>query len=244
MEELPIDAYFLDRAKAKRGGRVNAYASLTPSRTALVVVDMQDYFVKEGMPSYIAGGQEIAANINRLAAATRVAGGLVVWIQTEAPPDPDDWANRRESTSAESWQSRRELLARDGEGFAIAPICAVEREDKFATKIRYSAFIPYPSELDDVLKDHGLKDHGLKDHGIDTLLIAGVATSTCCESTARDASMWGYRTIMVADGNADQSDALHRHTLGKFLTTFGDVQTTDQLTEKLIIGADAPVPAE
>ena len=234
MQELPIDAYFLDRAKAKRGGRVNAYASLTPSRTALVVVDMQDYFVKEGMPSYIAGGEAIAANINRLAAALRAAGGLVVWIQTEAPPDPDDWANRRESTSAKSWASRRELLARDGAGFGIASICAVESEDKFATKIRYSAFIPYPSVLDDILKDHGM----------DTLLIAGVATSTCCESTARDASMWGYRTIMVADGNADQSDALHRHTLGKFLTTFGDVQMTDQLTEKLAIGADVPVPAE
>jgi ureidoacrylate peracid hydrolase len=70
-------------------------------------------------------------------------------------------------------------------------------------------------------------------HGIDTLLITGVATSTCCESTARDASMWGYRTIMVADGNADQTDALHNHTLGKFLVTFGDVQATDEVLAKL-----------
>jgi ureidoacrylate peracid hydrolase len=35
----------------------------------------------------------------------------------------------------------------------------------------------------------------LRNLGIDTLLITGVATSTCCESTARDAAMWGYRTI-------------------------------------------------
>jgi len=42
--------------------------------------------------------------------------------------------------------------------------------------------------------------------------VTGVATSTCCESTARDAAMWGYRTIMV---------------------TFGDVQTTDDLVTKL-----------
>lgn len=234
MQELPIDPYFLDRAKAKRGGRVNAYTSLTPPRTALIVVDMQDYFVKEGMPSYIAGGTEIAPSINRLAGALRAAGGLVVWIQTEAPSDADDWANRRESTGAESWANRRKLLARDGAGFGISPACEVAPEDKFATKIRYSAFIPYPSELDDVLKAHG----------IDTLLITGVATSTCCESTARDASMWGYRTVMVADGNADQTDALHRHTLGKFLTTFGDVQTTDQLCEKLAVGADVSIPAE
>ena len=45
--------------------------------------------------------------------------------------------------------------------------------------------------------------------------------------------MWGYRTIMVADGNADQTDALHNHTLGKFLVTFGDVQTTDEVLAKL-----------
>lgn len=234
MEELPIDSYFLDRAKSKRGGRVHAYTSLSPQRTVLVVVDMQDYFVKEGMPSYIAGGRGIAANINRLAGILRAAGGMVVWIQTEALPDPEDWANRREGTNPGSWANRRKLLARDGAGFGINAACEVAPEDKFATKIRYSAFIPYPSELDDVLKAHG----------VDTLLITGVATSTCCESTARDASMWGYRTIMVADGNADQTEALHRHTLGKFLTTFGDVQSTGQLCEKLALGADAPVPAQ
>jgi len=73
----------------------------------------------------------------------------------------------------------------------------------------------------------------LRTHGIDTLLVTGVATSTCCESTARDAAMWGYRTIMVSDGNADQTDVLHNHTLGKFLVTFGDVQATDDLLAKL-----------
>ncbi len=45
--------------------------------------------------------------------------------------------------------------------------------------------------------------------------------------------MWGYRTIMVSDGNADQTDALHNHMLGKFLVTFGDVQSTDDLLAKL-----------
>ena len=48
--------------------------------------------------------------------------------------------------------------------------------------------------------------------------------------------MWGYRTIMVSDGNADSTDALHNHTLGKFLVTFGDVQTTAQLVTKLAAG--------
>ena len=73
----------------------------------------------------------------------------------------------------------------------------------------------------------------LRDLSIDTLLVTGVATSTCWESTSRDAAMWVYRTVMVADGNADQTDDLHNHTLGKFLVTFGDVQSTDELVAKL-----------
>ena len=234
MHELPIESYFLDRAKAKRNGEVHAYQALTPAKTALVVVDMQDYFVKQGMPSFIPEGEAIAANINRLAQAVRAGGGLVVWIQTEAPADPDDWANRREATGAQSWARRKELLAKDGAGFPIHESCDVRPGDEVAIKIRYSAFIPHPSELDTLLRERG----------IDTMLITGVATSTCCESTARDGSMWGYRTIMVADGNADQTDQLHRHTLGKFLITFGDVQTTDQLIEKLTVGDNVAVPAQ
>jgi ureidoacrylate peracid hydrolase len=190
---------------------------------------MQDYFVKDGMPSPVLGGQAIVANINRLAQAVRAAKGLVIWIQTEVPADLDDWANRREATSPEVWSTRRELLARNGEGFAIYPTCDVRPEDPIAINIRYSAFIPHPSELDRILEERGC----------DSLLITGVATSTCCESTARDAAMWGFRTIMVSDGNADQTEALNRHTLGKFLVSFGDVQSTDQLIAKLDVGATA-----
>jgi hypothetical protein len=48
----------------------------------------------------------------------------------------------------------------------------------------------------------------------------------------------GYQHVlridcMVSDGNADQTDALHNHTPGKFLVTLGDVQATDELLAKL-----------
>jgi len=230
MHELNIDPWFVDKAKQSRDGRLNAYETLDASKTALVVVDMQNYFVADGMPSCAPQARTIVPNINRLAQATRTAGGTVIWIQTEAlSADPQDWANRKEATSAARWASRQSLLAKGGDGFPIYSTCEVLPEDKIAIKYRYSAFIPYPSELDDML-------HEL---GIDTLLITGVATSTCCDSTARDAAMWGYRTIMVSDGNADQTDALHNHTLGKFLVTFGDVQSTEDLLTKL----KAPVKA-
>jgi ureidoacrylate peracid hydrolase len=224
MNKLDIDPWFLNKAKQSRDGRLNAYDQLDARRTALVVVDMQAYFIVNGMPACIPGARTLVPNINRLARAVRKTGGTVVWIQTEAlSEDPEDWANRKEAVSAEGWKKRQALLAKSGEGFAIDSTCEVLPEDKIAIKYRYSAFIPYPSELDAVLREHG----------IDTLLVTGVTTSTCCESTARDAAMWGYRTIMVSDGNADETDALHNHTLGKFLVTFGDVQSTDDLLRKL-----------
>lgn len=235
MHKLEIAPWFIEKAKSARGGRLNAYETISGPRTALVVVDMQNYFVQEGMPSCAPVAREIVPNINRLARATRAAGGLVIWIQTEGLIDnPEDWANRKEATSAEGWNRRQRLLARNGEGFPIYETCEVLPEDKIALKIRYSAFIPYPSDL----------EHQLKAHGIDTLLITGVATSTCCESTARDAAMWGYRTIMVSDGNADSTAELHNHSLGKFLVTFGDVQSTSEVIEKLAASGKAKAAAE
>lgn len=235
MHKDAIPQYFLDRARAARGGKLNAYEKISGPKTALVVVDMQNYFVQDGMPSCAPIARDIVPNINRLARATRSAGGLVVWIQTEGLiNDPTDWPNRKEATSSEGWARRQRLLARDGAGYPIYETCDVQAGDRIAVKSRYSAFIPYPSDL----------EHILKSAGIDTLVITGVATSTCCESTARDASMWDYRTIMVSDGNADMTDDLHNHTLGKFLVTFGDVQTTDQIIAKLEAGKAAKTAAE
>lgn len=227
MHKLNIDPWFIEKAKQIRAGRLNAYDTIDPRTSALVVVDMQDYFVSEALPTSAPVARDIVPNINRLAATMRAARGLVVWIQTEAPADPEDWASRKEATSPDRWAFRQSNLAKDGAGFAIYPTCRVEPGDSVAIKTRYSAFIPYPSPLEALLKEKC----------IDTLLITGVATSTCCESTARDASMWGYRTIMVSDGNADSSDMLHNHSLGKFLVTFGDVQSTEEVIGKLTAAA-------
>ena len=234
MHKIDIHPWFLERAKGLRAGRLNAYETLDGPKTALVVVDMQNFFVDENLPTSTPMAREIVPNINRLAEAVREAGGLVVWVQTEAPADPGDWPNRIEASSPAVWAFRQKSLAADGEGFPIYRTCDVRDEDSIALKYRYSAFIPYPSPLEALLKKHG----------IDTLLITGTSTSTCCESTARDASMWDYRTIMVSDGTADQQEWMHNHTLGKFLGMFGDVQSTDDLVEKLAAPAETASAAE
>jgi ureidoacrylate peracid hydrolase len=69
----------------------------------------------------------------------------------------------------------------------------------------------------------------LRAAGCDTVLITGTVTNICCESSARDAMMMNFHTIMVSDGNAALSDEEHNASLVNFYVTFGEVMDTDFL---------------
>ena len=73
------------------------------------------------------------------------------------------------------------------------------------------------------------------------VLITGTLTNVCCESTARDAMMLNFRTIMVSDANAAMTDAEHNASLIAFWLSFGDVQDAAQVEAALRIGAVATV---
>ena len=69
----------------------------------------------------------------------------------------------------------------------------------------------------------------LAQQGVDTVMISGVLTNLCCESSARDAAALAYRVSMVADANAARSDEEHQAALYNILRNFGDVRMTDDL---------------
>ncbi len=106
--------------------------------------------------------------------------------------------------------------------------------DLTVTKTRYSAFIDGSSDL----------EARLRERAVDTVLIVGVATNVCCESTARDAMMRDFRTVMVSDANAAISDDEHAASLITFYLYFGDVQTTDQVVENLTRSAGVGAAAQ
>ena len=219
----------------RRGGKAHSVESLDGPKTALVVVDMQLYFMGEGQPSECPVARDIVPNVNRLAAATRRAGGTVIWIQTHSGPESRDfWSAYYERTTPEGARKRVEGMAPGGSGFAIWPELDVRPEDPIVPKTRYSAFMPDPSRFEAVLRERGL----------DTLLITGVSTCTCCESTARDAMMLNFRTMMISDGCAAPDDELHNATLNQFYLQFGDVQSTDEVIALLDAGARRSAAAE
>ncbi len=94
-----------------------------------------------------------------------------------------------------------------------------EPSDLTVEKQSASAFFPGKCLLPDLLRARG----------IDTVLITGVLTNICCESSARDAATLGFRVIMVADANAARSDEEHQSALYNVMRNFGDVRTSDDL---------------
>jgi len=60
-------------------------------------------------------------------------------------------------------------------------------------------------------------------------VVTGTDTGVCCESTARDAMMRNFQTIMVSDACASRTDAEHNAALIAFYRNFGDVMSTDEL---------------
>lgn len=219
MHKIHIKPEHIETVK-RRGGKEHSVESLDGPRTALVVVDMQLYFMGEGQPSECPTAREIVPNVNRLADATRRAGGKVIWIQTHSGPDSKDfWSVYYERMTPEKGEARVEGMNPGGSGFDIWPDLDVRDEDLIVPKTRYSAFIPSPSKF----------QAALDENGIDTIMVTGVSTCTCCESTARDAMMLNYRTMMISDGCAAPDDALHNATLNQFYLQFGDVQSTDDV---------------
>jgi ureidoacrylate peracid hydrolase len=219
----------------QRRGRLHAYESVDPIRTALIVVDMQNAFVKAGAGhAYVEEAASTCPNINRVADALRDGGGTVVWIyNTVTPESLESWSHfHKELSTPAGFKRRTEAMSEGAYGHELYETLSPAKGDLAVRKSRYSAFIQGSSDLDQVLRNRG----------IDNVLIAGTATNVCCESTARDAMMLNYRTLMVSDACSASTEEQHAATLYSFIINFGDVQTSDQIITR-IYAANAPAAA-
>jgi ureidoacrylate peracid hydrolase len=209
----------------RRQGKLLSHDTIDAGRTALVVVDMQNYFVAEGFAAEVPAAREIVPNIIRMARALRAAGGAVVWIQTTAAGALEHWGNHhKHMLTPDRLNKRLTQLDETHEGFKVYPKLEALPGDLRVKKVKYSAFIAGSSDI----------DAQLKARGIEHLLITGTVTNVCCESTARDAMMLDYRVIMLSDGNASLTDEEHAASLDNFMIFFGDVMTTDEAIARLV----------
>jgi len=156
----------------------------------------------------------------RLARVVRETGGTVFWIKTTFKDDAlKNWSTYFDMVKPEQGAKRVAALTANSKGHELWASLDVHPDDVIVEKNRFSAFIQGSSNLAEVLREHGL----------DTVVVTGTVTNVCCESTARDAMMLNFKTIMVTDANAAVTDEDHNASLCAFYLTFGDIMSTSTL---------------
>jgi nicotinamidase-related amidase len=186
---------------------------IDPSKTALVVIDLQKGIV--GMPAAPRSSLEVVTRATQLAAAMRVAGGTVVLVHVT--PSADGRDSLRPITDAPGSPPSRGAP----DWADIVPELGPEANDILITKRQWGAF--YGTEL----------DLQLRRRGVDTIILCGISTNVGVESTARDAFERGYQQVFVEDAMAARDAEDHRHTVNSLFPRIGRVRSTEDVLAAL-----------
>jgi len=183
---------------------------LNPKKSALLVVDMQNFFLNKKSHAFIPAAITISSNINMLIKEFRKKNFPIIYTyhaykKNEDPGIMDKW-----------WG---DVLRIDNPLSKIHKSIDWNKSDITLRKIRYSAFIG--TDLDNLLKKLNL----------DTLVITGVMTHLCCETTARDAFMKDYNVYFVVDATATDKESLHISSLNTLSDGFAIPIKTESILE-------------
>ena len=209
-------------AKSGSGNDADLLSTLelkaAPANAALLVIDVQNDFIADGgffdrIGADVKTVQKSIPNLVRLIDKARAAGVLVIFVQAIYDPEYLS-APMRERNQRRAVEMPRCLTGSWGADFyAVRPAAG----DPVVIKHRYSAILN--TELDGLLKSRGIR----------SLLLAGVATDTCVESTGRDAYFIDYYVSILSDccGAASESD--HFGALKRFDRDYGAIVTSEEV---------------
>jgi len=186
---------------------------LNLGRSALMVVDMQNFFLDPGSPTYTCGGPAIIGNIKRLIAAFRRANQPIIYTRHVHHPDGLD-------AGIMGWWWKGMCLEGSPES-EVDPAIAPLPGDKVILKHRYSAF--YNTDLETVLRTLKVED----------IVMTGIMTNMCCESTTRDAYYRDYRVFFMADATGSVNEEMHLSSLLNLAFGFAWVTDTDTLLPQI-----------
>lgn len=187
-------------------------------KSALMVIDMQNDFLLEDSPLLTPGGLVILPNLKRLITTCREKEIPVIYTaHVHENPELDG------GLTAEWWPQlkRGEALVSGTIGAEIHSDLEPREGEKVVRKHRYSAF--YNTDLETVLRCLG----------IENLIVSGVMTHICCESTARDAFFRDFRVFFLADATGSINEELHLGSLRALAYAFAWVTSTDEILRRL-----------
>ncbi|MGS0707985.1 cysteine hydrolase family protein [Acinetobacter sp. ANC 3781] len=211
-----------------KGGREFAFNEINPSKTAHLIVDMQNGFMLEGTLLEVPTARSVVKNINAITHALRENGGLNIFLRFTTTT-ASEWSVYFENFQAENFSKAQvEAFSKDSHLHNLYAELDIQAHDLIVDKTRFSPFTQGSSNALEILKEKG----------IDTVLISGTLTNCCCEATARDAQQLGFRVIFICDANAALSDYEHNTSINSLAALFADIRTTQQ-TVGLIFGEKA-----
>lgn len=189
-----------------------------PARTALINVDMQRCFVEDS-PLASPDGLAVLGRINALAAVCRAAGILIVHTRGWMRADGSNLGVMGELVPPfiVALYTEGSETAELHQGLDVIP------GDIILNKPRYGAF--HGTDLELILRSRG----------IDTVIISGVATNICCETTAREAAQRDFRVLFLSDGTATKDMGgvsaadLQSATCASLGMVFAKITTTEQV---------------
>lgn len=190
---------------------------MIPARMALINVDMQNCFVDETPDGLI-----VLDRINRLASVCREAGIVVVHVRHVLLPDGSNAGVFGELVP----EAKTGARSPDSEGAAWHKGLVMDQRDIRLEKPRFGAFHATDLEL------------LLRSRGINTVIITGIRTNICCDTTAREAMQREFHVFFLSDATAtcdgeDISAAeLQKATLWS-MKIVAQVLSVDEMIEKI-----------
>jgi nicotinamidase-related amidase len=197
------------------------------SRPALVVVDMQNDFVRVGAPLEVPDARATIPAHRALLDAFRRRGFPVVYTKFITWPAYTllwEWSPQCRPPTRCCWKGHRRFYPDVGEELDCTDIIREiypEPDDVMIEKLGYGAFHGTP--LPDLLRGQG----------VESLLIMGTVTQICVEETAREAFHHNFKTTLVSDAVSSSVPDLHAATLKNFAMKFGWVESSEHLLKLL-----------
>lgn len=180
---------------------------------ALLLIDCQNYFLDKNTGGFCIGGIAALPNMKRLLDAFRAAGRPAIFSRHVHHPDGID-------AGILGWWWG-DMIVEGTKGAEIADELTPNPDEYIIRKHRYSAF--YNTDLETILRCYGIED----------IVIAGMMTNLCCETTARDAFIRDYRVFFPADANGAATEEMQLASLTNISWGVAYVCKTDELIEMI-----------
>lgn len=173
----------------------------TLSKPALLVIDVQNYFFDRNSPAYLKGSEHVLGNIQRLLEALKGKLTVVSTIHSGGSQNMEKWWG---NIVKDEWTVP--MLKKDYFNYVIL-------------KDTYDAF--FNTNLDNYLRTNN----------VNQLLITGVMTHLCCETTARSGFIRGYEIIMIEDCLWDKDEWYHFASLKNLAHGFAHISSSHEIID-------------